>query len=240
MELRLFTQPTTPLAKGARLQLPDAQRHYLLNVMRTREGDTVHTFNGVDGEWSANVELLDKKRGALCVLEQLRRQPQDDMGPTLLFGVLKSSRLPMLVEKTSELGVGNLQPVLTQHCAVRKLNVQRLQAVAVEAAEQSRRLTVPQLEHPESLGTVLAHWDPSRPLYVCDERANCPTLSARLAMEKDGLQSPGVLIGPEGGFAREEFETLSNCDFVRSVSLGPNTLRAETAALAALAVLSCR
>ncbi|KOO21831.1 16s ribosomal RNA methyltransferase [Chrysochromulina tobinii] len=202
-----------PLVAGGQLALSDAQRHHLYSVMRQREGGSVAVFNGVDAVKRSTV---------------------------LLFGVLKGARLPTLIEKAVELGADELQPVLTQHCAVRSLNVERLGAIAVEASEQSGRLTVPCVREPQPLQAVLDGWDALRPLCVCDERRldDTPTLSARLA---DGSldAGAGVLIGPEGGFSAEEFETLETLPFVRPVSLGANILRAETAALAAMAIIGC-
>lgn len=238
---RLYTPQ--PLVNGGALSLSDGQRHYLLNVMRAKEGDELSIFNGADGEWTAAVSLLNKKRCDLQLLEQARPQPSPAAaGPCLLFGVLKGARLSTLVEKACELGAGSLQPVVTQYCAVRSLNVQRLQDIAIEAAEQSRRLTVPTVAEAQPLAAALDAWDAERPLIVCDERGDgAPPLSALLADGTlDAGAAPGVLIGPEGGFSPEEFEALAARPFVRTVSLGANTLRAETAAMAALAVLGCR
>lgn len=242
---RLYTPGSALVSSQAVAGLTAEQQHYLASVMRVRAGDEVLVFNGVDGEWSATVEAVDKRRCQLRVNGRTRQQPPPSEAagaPTLLFAVLRSARLSTLVEKATELGVGELRPVVTQNCAVRKLNVPRLQAVANEASEQSRRLTVPGISEPEALPSALDGWDAQRPLCVCDERGGAPPLSALVA---DGLLAgeaggPGLLIGPEGGFAPEEFQALADLPFVRLVSLGQNTLRAETAALAACAVLACR
>lgn len=240
---RLYA-PSQALAASAALTLKDEQRHYLLSVMRLKPGSEIMVFNGVDGEWLASVEELDRKRCALRVVEQTRPQPGAAAAarePTLLFGVLKGQRLPTLIEKCTELGVGTLQPVVTNHCAARKLNAPRLQAIAVEAAEQSGRLTVPTVQEPlPSLASALSSWDEAAPLYVCDERRDAPPLSAVHAAAPSTDAAPGLLIGPEGGFSVEEFEELDRFDFVTRVSLGQNILRAETAALAACAILNCR
>jgi len=237
--IRLYTPHAQPLVAGAQVALTDGQRHHLFSVMRQREGGTVAVFNGADGEWEASIDVLSKRQGTLGVRSQLRVQPASMESPTLLFGVLKGARQPMLIEKAVELGAGELQPVISQHCAVRSLNVERLSAVAAEAAEQSGRLTVPCVRKPSQLKSLLDEWDTSRTLCVCDERRSGPPLSERLADGTVGMDA-GLLIGPEGGFSAEEFEALEQRDFVCRVSLGPNILRAETAALAALAVLSCR
>lgn len=239
-EVRLFT-PSQQLSRASSLTLSDGQRHYLGNVMRFRVGDVVNVFNGEDGEWSAEVAVLSKRECSLIIRDQTRTQPQPQPAPTLVFGMLKSQRLPMLVEKACELGVGNLQPVVTEYCAVRKLNVEKLSKVVVEAAEQCRRLTVPTIEKPELLLSALETWDPSRPLFLCDERGDAPPLAQLAASEGDAaIAGAGLLIGPEGGFSPAEFEALDRLEYVQSVSLGAHTLRAETAALAACAVLACR
>lgn len=203
----------------------------------------MNVFNGADGEWLATIGELDRKRCVLTVLEQLRPQPVSADSPILLFGVLKGARLPTLVEKATELGVAKLVPVLTRHCAAKALNVEKLQRTACEAAEQSRRLTVPQITQPLPLRDALAAWDVSRALLLCDERGGAPPLTSVLAnlhrFGECGVGGVGILVGPEGGFAADEFVDLDGLPCVQSVSLGANTLRAETAALAACAILAC-
>ena len=243
-EVRLYT-PHQPLAAANVISLSDDQRRYVATVMRFRVGDQLNVFNGVDGEWLATVGTLDKKNCELTVTDQLRPQPaDDDLGPTLLFGVLKGARLPTLVEKATELGVGKLVPVVTRHCAAKTLNVLKLQKTACEAAEQSRRLTVPEIAEPVPLQKALTTWEQSHALLLCDERGGAPPLFEVLTeMRRSSSSSSsnlGLLIGPEGGFSAEEFEVLDSLPFVRRASLGQNTLRAETAALAACAVLACR
>ena len=225
---------TQPLCGDATIVLPDEQRHYLRTVLRLQQGATLGVFNGQDGEWMARVRFLDRKHAEIQIQALLRPQPDAAEGPLLAFAVLKNARLPFVVEKATELGAATLQPVLTQYCATRNINLPRLEAVAAGAAEQSRRLTVPTIAEPLTLSELLRGWDETRPLCVCDERGGAPPLSPVLFD-----RSPGVLIGPEGGFSADEFELVSSCEFVRLVSLGPSTLRAETAGLAALAVLGC-
>ena len=244
---RLYV-PSQPLTASSCLTLREDQHHYLLSVMRMRPGKSIMVFNGADGEWSAIIEDIDKKSCMLRVMENVRPQPEAAavaQMPILVFGVLKGQRLRTLVEKSTELGAGALQPVVTRHCAARKLNSARLQVIAVEAAEQSGRLTVPTVEDLlPSLSAALANWNPSAPLYVCDERRNAPPLTKvhAVAAAEDRLATfaPGLLVGPEGGFSAEEFDELDRFPFVQRVSLGENILRAETAALAACAILACR
>ena len=240
-DIRLYA-PSQPLVAHATLSLADDQRHYLANVMRAKAQEQVKLFNGEDGEWMAAIEVLDKRRCEVRVLDQIHPQPPPAPGPTLLFGVLKGQRLPSLVEKSTELGVGELVPVVMQHCAARSLKTSRLQAIAVEASEQSRRLTVPTVREATPLAEALAKWDSSRVLFLCDERAfgaGSPALSEAAAALGAGAPAPGVLIGPEGGLSPDERQQLEACAFVHFVSLGANTLRAETAAMAACAVLAC-
>lgn len=242
LDIRLYT-PSQPLAKNVMLDLDDERRHYLCNVMRAKPQQEVKLFNGEDGEWTAAIEVLDKKRCEVRVLEQHRPQPPSALAPTLIFGVLKGQRLPSLIEKCTELGVGELVPVVMQHCAARALKTPRLQAIAVEASEQCRRLTVPTVHEATPLDAALASWDASRVLFLCDERAfgeGSPPLSEAAAALGADAPAPGVLIGPEGGLSDDERRKLEGCDFVRFVSLGANTLRAETAAMAACAVLACK
>jgi len=236
--IRLYT--AQPLAAAQPVLLSEKQRHYLATVMRQREGGIVAVFNGVDGEWSARIDSLSRRRCDLTVLDRLRPQPPPDVGPILVFAVLKSARLPLLVEKATELGVRELQPVLTRRCAVRAPNLPKLSLIAAEAAEQSLRLTVPAVREPVPLEELLATWHEDARLLLCDERGGgVPLAAVARAFDAEAGPETALLVGPEGGFAPEEFEAMDRCGFVYRVSLGPTTLRAETAALAALAVWNC-
>ena len=134
-KIRLHT--VAPLSEAAQLVLPDKQRHYLSSVMRVKPGDTVALFNGADGEWSASVDRLDKRQGVLCVRSLLRPQPTDtSAAPVLAFALIKNARLPALIEKATELGVAELQPLITQHCASRDVKLERLQAIACQLVER--------------------------------------------------------------------------------------------------------
>ena len=235
--------PTASLRPDGVVAVADDQRHKLGNVLRLRQGDVVTLFNGVDGDWSARIEMIDRRACELRCDTQLRPQPSSTavLAPTLLFGVLKAARLPTLVEKATELGVAELQPVITQHCHARDLNLAKLASAAAGAAEQCGRLTVPRVRDPIPLLDAVAALErrmPARPLCVCDERGGAPPLSsfATRAAAPDGVD---VLIGPEGGFSDDEFAALDAHALTTGVGLGPNILRAETAALAALAVLAC-
>jgi 16S rRNA (uracil1498-N3)-methyltransferase len=224
-----------PLAAGALVTLPDEQRHYLATVMRVRPGRPCRLFNAADGEFEATVDRLDRRAAEVRIGEQLRPPPGSAAGPTLLFGVLKGPRLGMLVEKATELGVHTLQPVVTEYCVARTVSLPRLAAIATEAAEQSGRLTVPRVLEAAPLLAVLRSWDPSVPLCACDERGGGVPLAAA------GVGcAPGLLVGPEGGFSPAEFEAMAEMGCVVRVSLGHHILRAETAAMAGLALLGAQ
>lgn len=229
---RLFVD--VPLAAGVAVPLTQGQAHYLGTVMRAKGGEAVAVFNGRDGEWRAEVAELARKGGTLAVAEPLRPQAAEpDLW--LLFAPLKKDATDMVVEKATELGAARLMPVMTDNTNASRINTERARANAVEAAEQCERLTVPEVAEAAPLARVLAEWDPARPLLVCDETGGGEPLAgaaARLAGATLGL-----LIGPEGGFSQSELDLLRRTSFVLPVGLGPRVLRAETAALAALAVL---
>jgi 16S rRNA (uracil1498-N3)-methyltransferase len=232
ISVRLFV--ATPLVAGAAVELGQEQAHYLKNVMRLDEGDAVALFNGSEGEFRARIESFGKRAASLLVEEQLRAQSAEpDLW--LVFAPIKRARIDYLVEKATELGASALVPVITRHTHVERLNLDRLRAHAIEAAEQSERLTVPCIEEPRALDDVLAGWDASRRIMLCDESGTAPPAAQALAGQS--AASWAVLIGPEGGFAETELDALRKLPFVSAVSLGPRILRADTAALAGLAVL---
>lgn len=236
---RLFV--AADLAAGAAVEVSPEQGHYLRNVLRLGAGELVALFNGRDGEFLARIAELGKRRCTLAVEAQTRPQhAEPDLW--LLFAPVKRARIDYLVEKAAELGVGQLLPVRTERTIVERINPERLQANAVEAAEQTERLTVPTVHPLRPLPAVLADWPPGRVLVVCDERGTAPAIVEilqSLAVEADGFPAAGVavLIGPEGGFTETELDGFGNLPFVKPVGLGPRVLRADTAALAALAVV---
>jgi 16S rRNA (uracil1498-N3)-methyltransferase len=223
-----------PLAAGAEVALGPAPGHYLRNVMRLGPGDAVAVFNGRDGEWLAEIATWERRAGGgrLAVRARLRAQT-DEPGPALLFAPIRRGRLETLVEKATELGAAALVPVVTRRTVVggRTIDRERLGRIAVEAAEQSGRLTVPPIAEPRRLADLLADRSAAgRRLYVCDETGGGRPIAAALAELGPG----DLLVGPEGGFAPDELAELRGMAYVTPVDLGPRTLRAETAALAAL------
>lgn len=235
---RLFVEQ--PLAAGRPVALSDAQQHYLISVMRVDEREDVLLFDGASGEWLAKVALTGRRTCTPTPFEQTRAQPARTASVALHFALLKPKRVAQLCEKATELGATTLHPLVSARTVVRSANAEKLRAICVEAAEQSGRLSVPDvLEPSESLADCLraAAADGAR-VFACDERPGCAT---RLV---DALRTPAgapqrartaFVIGPEGGWTPDEFELLR--ERAELVTLGPNVLRAETAALSALSIM---
>ena len=222
------------LAAGSTFDISPEQSHYLTNVLRMAEGTELLVFNGRDGEWLARVAAKTKKAVRLEAVEQTRPQPAT---PDLVycFAPLKVGRLDYLVQKAVEMGAGVLQPVITQHTQLAKIGIDRLQANAVEAAEQCGILAIPSIDPPKKLADMLAEWDAGRRLIFCDEAAED---AGPLAALRDLPTGPAaLLVGPEGGFSADERKVLLARPYVTAISLGPRILRADTAAVAALALV---
>lgn len=233
---RLFV--AAPLASGAVVSLAAAQTNYLCNVLRLQPGDGVLAFNGRDGEWRAELNRAGKKAAVLRLTTQARRQePATDLH--YLFAPLKHARLDYMVQKAVELGVSRLQPVTTRHTQMSRVNLDRMRANAIEAAEQCGILTIPDVVEPLPLERLLSSLQPDRLLIFCDEEAETRDPVAALMACRNNNDSPplAVLVGPEGGFADEERTLLLRRDNVLRLALGPRILRADTAAVAALAVV---
>jgi len=236
-KIRLYVEDD--LATGDTLEVGASQFHYLKNVMRLAAGAEVAFFNGRDGEYEAEITGSGKRSMTAKLLAQSRPQTNDP-DIWLIFAPLKKSRLDMIAEKATELGVAKLVPVITDHTNVERVKTDRLRANAIEAAEQCRRLTVPEIAEPTSLQILLDNWDASRRLLVMDETAftadEASVSMAALRKSKAAQPCDAILIGPEGGFSPSELDLLGNLPFVTKISLGGRILRAETAALAALAL----
>lgn len=222
------------IAHNVAINASREQANYLLNVLRMKDGATVLIFNGIDGEWLAQVKHSGRKACDLLPIEQTRGQPEPyDL--QYVFAPLKQARLDYMIQKAVEMGAGVLQPVLTQYTQIRSVNPKRMRANAIEAAEQCGILQLPQLRSPEKLETLLSSWNGERRLVFCDEGAEFESPITALAKIDDGKLA--ILVGPEGGFSPEERELLVSRPYVTAISLGPRVLRADTAAVAALAVL---
>jgi 16S rRNA (uracil1498-N3)-methyltransferase len=222
---RLFVE--RPLAAGQSIILEAAQSHYLAGVMRREAGSLVRLFNGRDGEWAARVTTADKRRTTLTIHHQSAAQEQvPDLW--LCAAPLKRGRIDWMAEKACELGVAALLPVLTARTIVDRLNADRLHAHMVEAAEQCGRTALPTLHPAQRLDTLLDHWPPERTLFFADEQGGPPLTSAPAPA--------AILIGPEGGFTAAERTRIRALPQARPIGLGPRILRADTAAVAALAI----
>jgi len=218
------------LSRGPSLTLVGPPANYLAAVLRLGAGAQVKLFDDRTGEWLAQIVEAERKRVVVRICEKLREREQvPDLW--LLFAPIKRGRIDWLVEKATELGADRLVPVVTRRTVVDRLNLDRLRAHAIEAAEQCERTALPEITQPAKLGALLRSWPEARALYFADETGGEPLLVAAM---------PGpsaLLIGPEGGFTEEERAAIRAVPQAKAVSLGPRVLRADTAAIAGLAVL---
>lgn len=230
---RLFVEP--PLAEGASIEVDRTQANYLLNVLRLKADAPLLLFNGKDGEWLAHIAPLGRKACFLRLERQIR--PQHAAYELMYcFAPLKQGRLDYMVQKAVEMGAGILQPVLTHHTQVTKINLDRVRANAIEAAEQCGILSIPICKEPLRLTQMLENWAADTDLIFADESAGNENPVTRLkTLSKSNKKA--LLIGPEGGFSQDERKLLLSKDFVTAISLGPRILRADTAAVAALAAV---
>jgi len=229
---RLFVE--TPLVAGAAQEATTEQFNYLANVLRMTDGAEILLFNGGDGEWKASLSFPSRKKISLIPLEQTRPQPPaSDLH--YLFAPLKVGRMDYLVQKAVEMGAGLLQPVMTQHVQGKIHNTEKLRANAIEAAEQCGILSLPGVAEPVKLKDMLETWPQDRRIIYCDEGdAGQNPLPVLQSIKERKI---ALLVGPEGGFSEEERELLRSLAFVTPIPLGPRILRADTAAVAALAVI---
>jgi len=228
---RLFVDQT--LAPKAEVTLSPEQSHYLANVLRLQPGDVASVFNAVDGEYLAHLAEASKKKVVLR-LEQLTSAAKPPPDIDYLFAPLKHSRLDYLVQKATELGARRLRPMMTARTIAERVNLDRMRANVIEAAEQCNLVFVPEVLEPVSLDQALRSWDAGRALIYCDETAEIS--DPLLALSK--LKVPAaIVVGPEGGFTVEERAQLRSLPFVTAVSLGPRIMRADTAAVAILTLV---
>ena len=229
---RLFLDHSMHL--HAAIELDRNQANYLISVLRMRKGSQILVFNGRDGEWRAELDITGRKSGTLTLVEQTR--PQPPAGDLLYcFAPLKQARLDYMVQKATEMGAGALQPVVTQHTQSLKINPERMRANAIEAAEQCGILSVPACCEMVRLDTLLDAWDTDRVLIFADEAAE--ETNPLAALKPCRGRPLGLLIGPEGGFTQAERDQILALENAVTISLGPRILRADTAAVAALAVI---
>lgn len=231
--VRLYV--TDSLKSAEIVPLNEDQVHYLRNVLRQGPGDTLTVFNGTDGEWSAQIHHLTKSRGDVTILEQIR-PPLQTPFVGLIFAPLKHDPLLYLIEKCTELGVSCLQPALMERSVVHKFNQDKMQRNTIEASQQCERLAVPDVKEILPLRTILtklSQTSDSVELIVCQERGQ-PGFIAQVLRTISTDKNVYFLIGPEGGLSADELDILATFPFVHFCNLGPNILRAETAATYAL------
>ena len=227
---RLFV--TAPLGQGLSVTLVSDRTHYLKNVMRRSLGDEVGLFNGQDGEWLGRIATFGRS-SATIALDAQRRPQKASPDVWLAFAPVKRARIDFIAEKATELGAALLWPVMTRRAEPSRVNVERLTNIAVEAAEQTERLDIPVVRDALQLDKMLAEWPRERILFVCAEAGNALPIAEAVTAHKSA--PAGFLIGPEGGFAATELDALRKLPFVVAIGLGPRLLRAETAAIVALA-----
>ena len=208
-----------------------SQVHKLLRVLRLRQGDRVALFNGVDGEWLGSLLVFSRQNIKVCVHERMRVQHKS-CDIWLVFAPLKRPALSFLVEKATELGVSRLQPVITDHCVIRTIQQKRLYLTAVDAAQQSDRLSIPEFGTCMLLEQLLRHWDHKRSLFVCAEAGQARDMVESFITHQDRL--PAILIGPEGGWSDRELALWQTFAFIFPIRFGRRIVRAETAACVAL------
>lgn len=229
--LRLFVPDH--LGSAAKIVPSEGQAHYLLHVMRARAGMRVLLFNGIDGEWRAEVTDVTRRSCSLACEQQTRTQaPAPDLW--LAFAPIKKTPADYVAQKATELGVSVLQPVITHRTIARRVNLERLRANAIEAAEQSERLDIPEIRDPLTFNQWVKSWPADRSLLFCDEGGDAASIFDALSRQSRGPW--GILTGPEGGFDPAERALIRSQPYVVPVTLGPRIMRADTAALAALAV----
>lgn len=230
---RLFIRQ--PLAVNKEIKIEGAQASYLIRVLRMQVGAEILLFNGQDGEWLAKLIGIEKKFVVVQLIQQERLQTTHS-NLIYCFAPLKNARLDYMVQKAVEMGVSILQPVITHHTQVTRINMARMEANVIEASEQCGILSLPECVPAVSIEELLARWDTTRPLFFCDEAHK--SHNPLHLLKNYEIMTSGVLIGPEGGFSEEERNFLKKHPFVIPISLGPRILRADTAAVAAFALLN--
>ena len=229
--IRLFV--STDLSTASTFALDEKQSHYLKHVMRQNDSDKILVFNGRDGEWLGTLSISKK---TVLVTAHQQTRPQINEGQlTLIFAPIKRGHGDMTIEKASELGASALYPIITERTVVSRVPIDRYGAIAIEAAEQCERLSVPKIHPAQKLDTLLAGWNEHKHILLCAEQGEAtPIATAIISMNMPGL---AVMIGPEGGFSDGEFAKLRSLPYVTPVTLGSRILRADTAAISALSII---
>lgn len=234
MQIRLFINQ--PLAAGQTVSLSFEQQHYLRSVLRVKQGTELFVFDGQNGEFSAVVSVLEKKDAQIQICRLLKEQPEQ-RDVRLYFSPLKRDCTEMVVEKATELGVTQIVPVITEYTSVKHVNTARLRLIAVEACEQCRRLDVPEITEPVLLKDLLAEQNETKPLLIhLDETGR----GKRATEVFENLTAVSFLVGPEGGFSEKERALIAKTPHTTGMDLGERILRAETAAIASLALFMCK
>lgn len=229
--IRLFV--SADLKAASSFPLDEKQSHYIKHVMRQNDGDEILVFNGRDGEWKSTL-AISKKSVVVTAQKQTRAQTNEGQ-LSLIFAPIKRGHGDMTIEKASELGASALFPIITDHTIVARVPIDRYEAIAIEAAEQCERLSVPKIHPAQKLDALLAGWNPNRHILLCAEQGEAAPIAAALA--SINMPALAVMIGPEGGFSAKEFEMLRALPYVTAVTLGPRILRADTAAISALSII---
>jgi 16S rRNA (uracil1498-N3)-methyltransferase len=226
---RLFV--AQPLSDGGEIRIDGAQAHYLISVMRVKVGSPIKLFDDISGEWLGEVKIVAKRDLIVAISGLLRpREAVPDLW--LLAAPIKKARIDLVAEKACELGVDHYQPVITRRTIIDRINLERLRAHMIEAAEQCGRTALPRVEEPAKLMSLLRAWPADRRLFFADENGGVPFAEAA----RCNVGPAAILIGPEGGFDDEERAAIRAVPQAIGVSLGPRILRAETAAIAAISL----
>jgi len=232
---RLFVEEK--LSTGTFLTLEAEQSHYLVNVLRASEGNPLRIFNGADGEWQATISdsPKSKKKGVTLTIQTLLREQTAEPDLWLCCAPIKRTHFDFMIMKATELGVSVIQPILSARTQIREAKPERLRAIAIEAAEQSERLTIPEIRPPLTLDRLIKTWPAKRLPVLCAEFGNAqPVAQALQGALARARPCAAIVTGPEGGFTQEEMAQLQAMPEILPVRLGPRILRADTAAIAAL------
>ena len=229
--IRLYVE--SALIENHEVFLNENQSHYIHKVMRLKDGDTLFLFNGMHGEWKAQVTGVSKKTTLVSPIIQTRPQTQEK-NLWLLFSPLKSKRQEFIEEKATELGVSCLWPIRFERTSIPRVNLEKMKAHVIEAAEQCGRLTLPEIKPLIALSVLLKNWPQDRLLLFGDETLSSPSLGS---LNLDPQKPYAFLVGPEGGFTLQELSLLKSHPQAQGVTLNPNILRAETAALVGVSYL---